>query len=78
MNCANYRDQLAALALGALEPAEKHAVELHLSTCAACRATLAELKSVTESLEDVQIRETHRVHEHAAAAIIRAQKPAGL
>jgi arsenite methyltransferase len=26
-------------------------------------------------LEEVQIRETHRVHEHAAAAIIRARKP---
>ena len=27
-------------------------------------------------LEDVEIRETHRVHERAAAAIIRARKPA--
>ena len=27
-------------------------------------------------LVDVEIRETHRVHEHAAAAIIRARKPA--
>jgi arsenite methyltransferase len=27
-------------------------------------------------LEDIEIRETHRVHEHAAAAIIRARKPA--
>lgn len=27
-------------------------------------------------LTDVEIRETHRVHEHAAAAIIRARKPA--
>jgi len=26
-------------------------------------------------LEEVEIRETHRVHEHAAAAIIRARKP---
>ena len=26
-------------------------------------------------LVDVEIRETHRVHEHAAAAIIRARKP---
>ena len=25
--------------------------------------------------EDVEILETHRVHEHAAAAIIRADKP---
>lgn len=27
-------------------------------------------------LVDIEIRETHRVHEHAAAAIIRARKPA--
>ena len=27
-------------------------------------------------LEDAEIRETHRVHEHAGAAIIRARKPA--
>jgi arsenite methyltransferase len=25
--------------------------------------------------EDIEIHETHRVHEHAAAAIIRARKP---
>src|SRR5439155_805121 len=28
-------------------------------------------------LEDIEIRETHRVHEHAASAIIRARKPLG-
>jgi arsenite methyltransferase len=27
-------------------------------------------------LEDVEIRETHRVHEHAGSAIVRARKPA--
>jgi len=29
------------------------------------------------SLVDVEIHETHRVHEHAAAAIVRARKPVG-
>ena len=28
-------------------------------------------------LVDIEIRETHRVHEHAASAIVRARKPAG-
>ena len=28
-------------------------------------------------LEDVEIRETHRVHPHASSAIIRAAKPTG-
>ncbi len=32
-------------------------------------------RSPTAGLDDVEIRETHRVHEHAGAAIIRATKP---
>jgi SAM-dependent methyltransferase len=39
-------------------------------TEAAFRASLA-----AAGLEDVEIHETHRVHAHAAAAIIRARKP---
>jgi arsenite methyltransferase len=30
-----------------------------------------------EGLTDIEIRETHRVHEHASSAIVRARKPAG-
>ncbi len=41
-------------------------------TAAEFRATLA-----AAGLEDVEIRPTHRVHEHAGSAIIRARKPAG-
>jgi ubiquinone/menaquinone biosynthesis C-methylase UbiE len=37
------------------------------------RASLA-----AAGLEEVEIRETHRVHEHAGAAIIRARKSSGL
>jgi arsenite methyltransferase len=29
----------------------------------------------TAGLEDIQVQETHRVHEHASAAILRARKP---
>jgi arsenite methyltransferase len=32
---------------------------------------------VSAGLEDVEIEETHRVHEHAGSAIIRARKPLG-
>jgi arsenite methyltransferase len=28
-------------------------------------------------LTDVEIRDTHRVHEHASSAIVRARKPQG-
>jgi SAM-dependent methyltransferase len=40
-------------------------------TEAECRSALGDA-----GLTDVAIRETHRVHQHAAAAIIRARKPA--
>jgi hypothetical protein len=37
-----------------------------------CRSALAQA-----GLRDIKIRETHRVHERAAAAIISARKPTG-
>jgi ubiquinone/menaquinone biosynthesis C-methylase UbiE len=45
--------------------------------CIAGALTEAEFRSALSDagLRDVEIRETHRVHEHAAAAIIRAGKP---
>jgi len=45
--------------------------------CIAGALTEAEFREALAAagLEDVEIRETHRVHEHAAAAIIRARKP---
>ena len=46
--------------------------------CIAGALTESEFREAlaTAGLQDVEIRETHRVHEHAAAAIIRARKPA--
>jgi arsenite methyltransferase len=46
--------------------------------CVAGALTRAEFESALAAagLVDVEIRETHRVHEHAAAAIVRATKPA--
>jgi arsenite methyltransferase len=46
--------------------------------CIAGALTEAEFREALAAagLEDVEIRETHRVHEHAAATIIRARKPA--
>jgi arsenite methyltransferase len=45
--------------------------------CIAGALTEAEFRAILASagLEDIEIRETHRVHEHAGAAIIRARKP---
>jgi ubiquinone/menaquinone biosynthesis C-methylase UbiE len=46
--------------------------------CIAGALTEAEFRSALQDagLEEIEIRETHRVHEHAGAAIIRARKPA--
>jgi hypothetical protein len=46
--------------------------------CIAGALTRDEFESslIAVGLVDVEIRETHRVHEHAAAAIVRAAKPA--
>jgi arsenite methyltransferase len=45
--------------------------------CIAGALTETEFRSALQSagFEDIEIRETHRVHEHAGAAIIRARKP---
>jgi arsenite methyltransferase len=45
--------------------------------CIAGALTEAEFRAaLTEAgLDDIEISETHRVHEHASAAIIRARKP---
>lgn len=47
--------------------------------CIAGALTRAEFEqALTDAgLEHIEIRETHRVHTHASAAIIRAQKPCG-
>jgi ubiquinone/menaquinone biosynthesis C-methylase UbiE len=46
--------------------------------CVGGALTRAEFENALAAagLVDVEIRETHRVHEHAAAAIVRATKPA--
>lgn len=46
--------------------------------CIAGALTESEFRQTLEDagFSDIEIRETHRVHEHAAAAIIRARKPA--
>jgi arsenite methyltransferase len=45
--------------------------------CIAGALTEAEFRAALQAagLTDIEIRETHRVHEHAAAAIIRARRP---
>lgn len=46
-------DSLGAYVLGALDPDETRAVDDHLATCVDCRADLAELRDVRDSLRAV-------------------------
>jgi arsenite methyltransferase len=47
--------------------------------CVAGALTEAEFRAALEGagFEEIEIQETHRVHQHAGAAIIRARKPLG-
>jgi anti-sigma factor RsiW len=46
MDCAQARISLGVYVLGALEPAERTAVDTHLVTCKRCRAELADLEGM--------------------------------
>jgi arsenite methyltransferase len=47
--------------------------------CVAGALTRGQFEAIlaNEGLVDIEIRETHRVHEHASSAIVRARKPRG-
>src|SRR5262245_44055786 len=45
-----YEEALSAYALGALDPSEKRAFEVHLSTCTICQAELREMRRVVAAV----------------------------
>lgn len=64
------------------DPAMDEATRADMAQWTGCIAGALTREQFVEMLAaagliDVEIRETHRVHEHAGAAIIRATKPAG-
>lgn len=52
MTCERPRELFSAYLEGALEPALRRAVEDHLATCPACRALMATLRRVNDTLAD--------------------------
>src|SRR5512140_2216451 len=46
----DFQDNLAAYALGALDPEETAALEAHLQTCESCRAELEDYQGVSTGL----------------------------
>lgn len=46
MNCTEYRDAIAEFVDGSLDPARQRALERHVEACEACRALVADLKTI--------------------------------
>jgi anti-sigma factor RsiW len=46
MNCTEYRDAIAEFVDGSLDPTRQRALERHVETCEACRALVADLKTI--------------------------------
>jgi anti-sigma factor RsiW len=46
MNCSDFSDAIAELVDGTLDPARQRALERHAEGCEACRALIADLKSI--------------------------------
>jgi hypothetical protein len=73
MNCAQARISLGVYVLGALEPAERAAVDAHLATCEGCREELADLESLPAVLASLSTEDAVAVDDgwpHERAALI--------
>src|SRR5688572_12094469 len=46
MSCSDYRDAIAEFVDGSLDPVAQRALERHVEGCEACRALVADLKSI--------------------------------
>src|SRR5437763_1913754 len=55
MTCKDMTLSLGVYVLGALDPAERAAVEAHLADCALCRAELAELEGLPGLLDQISL-----------------------
>jgi anti-sigma factor RsiW len=57
MTCNDYRDAIAEFVDGALDAAGQRALERHVESCAACRALVADLKSIQAAAFTLDRRE---------------------
>ncbi|MDR3458052.1 MAG: zf-HC2 domain-containing protein [Verrucomicrobiae bacterium] len=78
--CRRHRWDVSLLAAGALPPAERDAVEQHLSACPACREYLMQIKAVTKPLAAwaeclPQVEPSPATQQRWARAIEVADKP---
>jgi anti-sigma factor RsiW len=57
MTCNDYRDAIAEFVDGSLDAAEQRELERHVAGCAACRALVADLKSIQAAAFTLERRE---------------------
>ena len=60
-SCRSFRELLGVYVVGAIEPAERAAVDAHLSQCFECREELADLAPLTALLHRVPVAEAERI-----------------
>ncbi len=66
MSCADYSEAIAQSVDGGLDPAPQRALERHVEGCAACRALLADLRTIQAAAFTL---DRHTPHPHVLAAI---------
>jgi anti-sigma factor RsiW len=76
MSCREYSDAIAEFVDGTLDPARQRALERHVEGCEACRALLADLKSIQAGAFTL---DRHEVPRHVFATVqarVAAEPPA--
>ena len=66
MSCSDYSDAIAQSIDGALDPASERALERHVEGCAACRALVADLRTIQAASFTL---DRHEPHPHVLAAL---------
>ena len=77
MRCAEFTATIAEFVDGTLDPAGQRALERHVEGCAACRALVADLKSIQAAAFTIDRLELPRHLWPAIQARVAAEPPAG-
>jgi hypothetical protein len=63
MNCGRFQEMLERECVGALDPVDREALDLHLGECSACREEREHLHSLWKDLSQIPLKEpSHQVH----------------
>ena len=76
MRCADFTESIAEFVDGTLDPADQRALERHVEGCAACRALVADLKSIQAAAFTIDRLELPRHLWPAIQARVATEPPA--